>query len=260
MIPKRSVACCVLILVLWGCAGLKKPELHHKLPAHVAAADPETIVDRLERINQDLSSLKGIGRIKIWKFNKLQSTRMAWAGYRPEKLRLEILGITGRPLSSVAFDGKRLYLSLHAENQFYQRQTRHADLRRFISIPISIPDTLAILSGRVPLLANASASLEMPPLQDHCILTLKKNWFKKRTAKIYLGADLRTVRQYELYGAEDKLRYRVEYLQRKQYGAYQLPVALQISDDQHTRIQIEADRIWPDADVPSEMFVLKPPG
>ncbi len=259
MIPKYAVACCALIVLFWGCAGLKDPNSQHPLPDHVPDFDPESIVNNLGRVNQDLVSFKGIGKFKIWRANSLQSTRIAWAGYRSQKLRLEILGIAGRPLSSVAFDGSKFYLSQHAENRFYQKQTRHADLKRLISIPITVPDILAILSGRVPLWKKASASLARPPNQNLYVLTLKKSWFRKQTAKIYLNNDLRTVHQYELYGAGNVLRYRVKYMQHKQYGRYSLPALLQISDDQQTRIEISAERIWPDAEISSETFVLKPP-
>ncbi len=259
MKPRSALACCALLILIWGCAGLKETKFQPPLPAHDPTVDPEIVVENLEQINRELISFKGIGKIKIWKQANLQSTRIAWAGYRSEKLRLEILGITGRPLSSVAFDGSRFYLSLHTENRFYQKQTRHANLKRLIDIPISIPETLAILSGRVPHWENASASLIKQAHQDAYILTLKKNWFKKQTAKIYLRDDLRTVDQFELYSAHNELRYRVKYLTQKQYDKYRLPALIQISDGQHNRIQISAERIWPDAEISPETFVLKPP-
>ena len=184
MKPKYMVACCALIVLIWGCAGHKHTKFQPSLPSSVPTADPESVVANLEQINRELISFKGIGKIKIWKQDSLQSTRIAWAGFRSEKLRLEILGIAGRPLSSVAFDGSRFYLSLHAENRFYQKQTRDADLRRLISIPITIQDTLSILSGRVPLWENASVSLIEQPHKDAYVLVMKKKWFGTKTAKI----------------------------------------------------------------------------
>jgi hypothetical protein len=259
MNPKHAVACCAFILLIWGCAGLKETKIQPPLPAHAPTADPASVVENLEQINRDLVSFKGIGTIKIWKPNGLQSTRIAWAGYLPQKLRLEILGIAGRPLSSVAFDGNRFYLSLHTENKFYQKQTRNANLKRLISIPITIPDTLTVLAGRVPLWENASVSLTAIHKQSPYVLILKKKWFKNQTARIYLRDDLHTVDQFELYGSRDELRYRVKYLERKRYDRYQLPTLIQISDDQQNRIQIKVERIWPDAEISSEIFHLKPP-
>lgn len=259
MKPKHMVACCALILLFWGCAGHKDTKFQPSLPSPVPIVDPESVVANLEQINRELISFKGVGKIKIWKQDSLQSTRIAWAGIGTEKLRLEILGIAGRPLSSVAFDGRRFYLSLHAENRFYQKQTREANLKRLISIPITIQDTLAVLSGRVPLWENASVSLTEQPHKDAYILIMKKKWFGTQTAKIYLGNDLFTVSKFELYGSDDELRYRVNFLKRKQYDKYRLPVLLRISDGQRNRIQISADRIWPDAEISTDTFVLRKP-
>jgi len=258
MMKHLLIACCAIFFLLFGCAGLKEPDTHLKMPT--PAIDPVSVVSFLEKINHDLSSIKGIGRIKIWNMGRLQSTRVAWAGFRSEKLRLEVLGVGGRPLSSVAFDGNHFYLSLHAESQFFQKQTRHADLKRLIFIPLPVKDALTILSGRVPLLSKASARLEKEPADNRYVLTMTKGWLNKRTAKIYLQPDMQTVWKYELYGANNKLRYRVEYLQRKQYGTYQLPVTLLFSDDHDTRIQIDADRLWPNAELKSTTFDLRPPG
>jgi len=259
MKPKYVVACGALFLLIWGCAGLKETKIQPPLPADAPTADPASVVENLAQINRDLISFKGIGKIKIWKPNGLQSTRIVWAGYRSQKLRIEILGIAGRPLSSVAFDGNQFYLSLHTENKFYQKQTRNANLKRLISIPITIADTLTVLAGRVPLWENASVSLTATPKQGSYVLILKKKWFKNQTAKIYLRDDLHTVDQFELYGSRNELRYRVKYIERKQYDRYQLPTLFQISDDQQNRIQIKVERIWPDAEISSETFNLKPP-
>jgi len=256
---KYVLACCALFAFIWGCTGLKETKRHPPLPANVSTVEPESVLESLEQINRELISFKGIGKIKIWNRNGLQSTRFAWAAYRPEKLRLEILGLAGRPLSSVAFDGRQFYLSLHAENKFYQKQTRNANLKRLISIPISLSDTLTILAGRVPLWENASASLAEQSHGDSNILILKTKWFRKQTAKIYLRDDFHTVYQFESYGSASKLRYRVNYLKRKQYDKYQLPELLEITDDRQNRIQISVDRIWPDAEIPPETFIMKPP-
>ncbi len=260
MKPIHAVACCALIVLLWGCAGLQETKVEPPLSTPSTEADAETVMQNLERVNRDLISFKGIGKIKIWQHDSLQSTRIVWAGHRLHKLRIEILGIAGQPLSAFAFDGSHFYLALHAENRFFQKQTRRANLKRLITIPLTVPDTLAILTGRVPLWENASTSLVKQPQRESYLFTLqKKHGFRNQIAKIYLHNDLRTVYQYELYENHNELSYRVQFLERKQYGAYQLPALLQISDDQQNRIQIAADRIWPDADISSETFVLKPP-
>ncbi len=251
--------CGIVFLLLLGCAGLKDPGAIKPESMSTVSMDPESILAHLEQTNTGLTSFKGIGKIKIWKAGGLQSTRVVWAGYQTEKLRLEILGAGGRPFSSLVYDGSRFSLSLHSERRFYQRHTRRADLSRLISLPVTIRDVLTILAGRVPLLKNATPSLENDPSGKQLVLLLKKGWFKKQTGKIYLREDMKTVWKYELFQGKESLLYRVEFLSRKSYGDYQLPDTLLFSDDLQTRIQIKVDNIWPDAKLPPSVFVLKPP-
>jgi hypothetical protein len=263
MMKQLLTACCVVSLLLFGCAGLKDPDAIRPIqpgPKPFTEIDPGSVAANLEQINSGLTSFKGIGRIKIWKPDGLQSTRIVWAGYQTEKLRLEILGVGGRPFSSVVYDGSRLYLSLHSERRFYQKQTRQADLSGLISIPVTIHDALSILAGRVPLLKDAALTIEKEPSGNQYILFLKKGWLRKQTGKIYLRKDMKTVWKYELFQGEDTLLYRVDFLSHRRYGDYLLPDALLFSNDLQTRIRIDVDDIWPDAKLPSSVFVLKPPG
>jgi len=253
--------CVFLAFLCWGCAGMKDATRQPKISTpSFTPVDPNHLLNTLGGVNADLTSFKGLGKITIKRANGLQITRVAWAGYLEEKLRIEILGPGGRPISSVAYDGSRFYLSLHSENRFYQRQSRHADLGRLLSIPISVKDALSILSGKAPLLGRAEATIERNASENAVVLTLEKGWLKKRTGKIYLRNDLKTIWKYELYEAKEKLVYRVEFLKYRRIENYLLPVSLLFSDGLHTTIQIEADRIWPDPDLPSSIFSLKPPG
>jgi outer membrane biogenesis lipoprotein LolB len=250
----------MVFMLLLGCAGLKDPGTIKPESASIAAMDPASIFAHLEQTNAGLTSFKGIGKIKIWKAGGLQSTRVVWAGYQTEKLRLEILGAGGRPFSSVVYDGSQFFLSLHSERRFYQKHTRRADLNRLMSMPVTVQDVLAILAGRVPLLKNATMTLENDPSGKSVALLLEKGWFKKQTGKIYLREDMKTVWNYELFQGKDTLVYRVEFLSRRPYGDYQLPDTLLFSNDLQTRIQIDVDNIWPDANLPPSVFILKPPG
>jgi hypothetical protein len=252
----------MVFLLLFGCAGMKDPGTIGPLyPASKPGIDlePGAVLANLQKTNAGLISFKGIGKIKIWNAGSLQSTRMLWAAYQTDQLRLELVGLGGRPFSSVVYDGSRLYLSLHSERRFYQKKTRHADLNRLISIPITIRDAISILAGRVPLLKDANLAIEKDPMGDQYVLFLRKGGFRKRTAKIYLDKDMKTVRKYEMFHGKDRLIYRVEFLSRNVYGEYRIPNVLVISNDHQTRIQIDVDNIWPDTVLPPSVFILKPP-
>ena len=263
MMKQLLITCCTAMLLFSGCAGLKEPGAPKPMPPSAKLSteiDPEQVMADLKRINAGLTSFKGLGRIKIWKADGLQSTRMVWAGHLSEQLRLEILDAGGRPFSSVVYDGSRFYLSLHSESRFYQKKTRHADLSRLVSLPISVRDALVILAGRVPLLKDAVARIEKDTPANQHVLILTKGWPKKQTAKIYLHEDMKTAWKYELYQGRDTLLYRVDFLGFRRYGDYLLPAALMFSNGEQTRIRIDVDNIWPDATLPPSVFILRPPG
>lgn len=261
---KQSILICgVALFLFFGCANLKdsatiKPS--QPVTKQGKEIDPVSIMAVLKQTNSELTSFKGIGRIKIWRPEGLQSTRVVWAGDKTQKMRIEILGIGGRPFSSVVYDGSRLSVSLHSEGRFYQKQTRQADLKRLISLPLTVRDAHTLLAGRVPLLENATLIMEREPSGNQHILVLSKGWFRKKIGKIYLREDMKTVWKYELFQGEDTLLYRVEFLSRKQYGNYQIPDVLVFSNDLQTRLRIDVDSIWPDVNLPPSVFILKPPG
>jgi hypothetical protein len=263
MMKQSILICGVAIFLFFGCANLKdsapiKPV--QPVPKQGTEIDPVSVMAVLKQINSELTSFKGIGRIKLWRPEGLQSTRIVWAGDETQKMRIEILGIGGRPFSSVVYDGSRLSVSLHSEGRFYQKQTRQADLSRLISLPLTVRDAHAILAGRVPLLEDATLTMEKKPSGNQHILVLSKGWFRKKTGKIYLREDMKTVWKYELFQGEDTLLYRVEFLSRKQYGDYQIPNVLVFSNDLQTRLRIDVDNIWPDVNLSPSVFILKPPG
>ena len=263
MIKQLLTTCWVAILLFTGCAGLKDPDLRKPIPPSLTPSteiDPGPVMADLRQVNAGMTSFKGLGRIKIWKPDGLQSTRIVWAGYHTDQLRLEILDAGGRPFSSVVYDGRRFYLSLHSERRFFQKETRHADLSRLVSLPVSVRDLLAILAGRVPLLEDAQPKIEKVPPGNQYVLLLTNGWLKKQTAKIYLREDMKTVWKYELYQGKNRLLYRVEFLGFKEYGDYRLPNTLLFSNGSQTRIRIDVDKIWPDAKLPASVFILQPPG
>jgi len=261
---KQSILICgVAIFLFFGCANLKDSVTIKPLqpvPEQGTEIDPVSVMAVLKQSNSELTSFKGIGRIKIWRPEGLQSTRIVWAGDEAQKMRIEILGIGGRPFSSVVYDGSHLSVSLHSEGRFYRKQTRQADLKRLISLPLTVEDAHTILAGRVPLLEDATGVVEKDPSGNQHILVLSKGWFSKRTGKIYLRGDMKTVWKYELFQGEDTLLYRVEFLSYKQYGDYRFPDVLVFSNDLQTRLRIGVDRIWPDVKLSPSVFILKPPG
>jgi hypothetical protein len=218
------------------------------------------IVSSLKKTNAGLKSYKGIGRIKFGNGDrKNQRMRTVFAGYNAEKLRFEILGLSGQPITSIAHDGTWFYLAEFAASRFYRKRLPDADLEQLINIPIKINTINSLLSGQVPMIDHASASLEFEPSGNGFVLLLKKGWWFRQQEKIYLYHDLKTAWKYEMFEGEDDLVYRLKITDFKNYQGYQIPQMIEFVGREGATLWLEIERYWVNADVDMSLFVLKPP-
>ena len=189
----------------------------------------------------------------------MQSARAVFAGYHTEKLRFEILGLSGQPITSFAYDSTWLYLTQYAENRFYRKRIPNADLNRLLNIPIKINTINLLLSGQVPIIDHASAQLERETSGNTYVLLLQGRWWQRQQEKIYFSADMKTVWKYEMFEGSKEPIYRLEIKDYKNYQGYQIPQKVEILGRNGAKLLLEVDRYWANADVEGSLFVLKPP-
>jgi hypothetical protein len=77
--------------------------------------------------------------------------------------------------------------------------------------------------------------------------------------KIYLSADRKDVRRLEVFGADGKVRYRVEFEEMQNVLGHRVPRRLGLSDDAGNGVQLDIEQYLTDVPVTSSMFVLPPP-
>jgi hypothetical protein len=258
----RTIIFFIILVLLCGCSHFdrKSTGIHStaSLPKDVQSA--LYVVSSLKQTNASLKSYKGIGRIKIGNaFRVMQSTRTVFAGYHAQKLRFEILGLSGQPITSVAHDGTWFYMAEFTANRFYRKQFPNADLDRLINIPIKIDTINSLLSGQIPMIDHASARLEIEPSGNGYILHLQKGWWFRQHEKIYLSTDMKTAWKYEMFEGKDELLYRLKIASFKNFQGYQIPQQIEFTGKDGTKMWLEIDRYWANADVDMSLFVLKPP-
>jgi outer membrane biogenesis lipoprotein LolB len=258
----RIIICFLcLLLLLYGCSSLRTSYPVSGQPAQKTIEDPyltEHILTVLKQRNQEIRSFKGIGRIEISDLQARRSARFAFAG-QERKLRVEILDIAGQPLVSLAYDGNWLYLVQHAENRFYQKKSLAGDLRQFITIPLTIRELVALLSGRVPLIEYASATLERDPGGQGYRLTLNGRWLQRDREHISLAPDMKTVRRYERLDGRGRLVYAADVKSEKQAEGHWIPQRLSLADTDQHQLLMDIETWRPNANVDASMFVLEKP-
>ena len=247
-------------LFLTACAGITEWVIHKPVDAKRAAelVEARELVVALGARNHNLSSFKGTGRFKLWQGGHVLSTRAAWVGSYPDKLRIAVMNPAGQPMASLSTDGQYLYMVSHTEGEFYKKPSANPTLQRLISIPISANDIISILTARLPIREYHTAELTADESGRGYILTLARKW-RGVTEKIYLDADKRSVLQVEIFGASDKLSYRTVFQGKQHVNDFELPAKIMISDTEGNRFELDIDKYWAEVPLMPSIFVLTPP-
>ncbi|MFZ0613041.1 MAG: hypothetical protein WAM73_12440 [Desulfobacterales bacterium] len=245
-----------LLLVLSACSTLNRMPTAEETTARLEA---EAVLAHLEQANASLSTFKGLGRIKLWGADgRSQSQRAAWVAAAPDKLGLVVLA-AGRPVVRVAADGRFVYLvDLQDPVKSYtKKRTADASLARLIRIPISVTDIVAILAGRPPIPDHSRAFLQKDGQTGLRLLILENRW--RVVANIYLGPDHEDIRRLEVFGADGKLNYRVEFEEMQTVQGYRVPRRLLLTDDAGNGVQLEIEQYLANLPVTTAMFDIPPP-
>ncbi|MEW6672650.1 MAG: hypothetical protein AB1427_13170 [Thermodesulfobacteriota bacterium] len=246
---------------LTACAGITEWGFQKPVDAKRAAelAEARETAAVLGARNRNLSSFKGIGRFKLWQEKgRVLSSRAAWAGAYPDKLRIAVMNTAGQPMASLSTDGQYLYMVSHSDGEFYKKSSANPTLQRLISIPISAQDIISILTFRLPVREYDTAELTGDAAGGGYILTLAKNW-RGVTEKIHLGTDKRTVQKVELFDFSDNLLYQTIFRGKQNLNGFELPETILISDTEGNGFELDIEKYWTDVSLAPSIFVLTPP-
>ena len=248
---------CFIVLTIFsltsGCGiCLTKPTWEQK---ELPPAETRDMLSVLEARNHTLETFKGIGKIKFWDEGKSTTARVAWLGTASGELRIEVLNVAGRPVASIANDGKWLYLRSHMKRRFYRKQPAGHSLKEIIPIAVKSDDLISFLSGRVPITEYHSVSAVKN--KTGYLLMLLTRWGTTRE-NIYLNEDKTDVSKIEFFNLTGSLIYRAEFGKTQETEGYNIPFYLELSDGKGNRIQLHVNRVWANIPVSRSNFVLSP--
>jgi hypothetical protein len=244
----------IIWLLMTGCAHWQEVDT----PADLAGRQA---LEHLRALNTGLSQCKGLGQAALKTQAGAQRTRLAWAARSPDKLRLELLAVSGHPLAALASDGNYLYLRDNSTDRFYKNRSANASLEPLVKVPVRVPDLIAYLLGRVPLVDAERSRLMDNPRQPGYILELSR-WWGEVAQRVFLGADGRTVTRVIHFGDTGKPAYQVDMADFRMAGAYSFAHQLRISsvatvrNAETNRIDIRLERFWPNTGIDDGAFQL----
>lgn len=256
---KHSCQCAsALLLVLVFVSGCTT------MPAETGPISPtpgaDDILEFIQRENSDVTTFKASGRITVWRNDEFLFNQSAlWAGQRPDRLRLTIMGIDGRPQVSMVSDGDWLEVLLHSEGRMEKLAIRDNGLQRLAGITLPPKDLGDLLVGRIPLVDHRRAAIRPAPAPEHgFILELKGRWGKIRQRLYYTRPEMQVYR-LEVFSGWGRLRYRAELEPPRQAEGFRFFPRLEISDGHQDLLKIETRRFWPNTPLPDGIFRLSPP-
>ncbi len=213
----------------------------------------EAIIYGLKNRNSTLKTFKGTGTIKLYNKGIRQTTRLAWAGSLPDKIRIEILSLAGRPDLSLAGNGRKLYFLFH-QNRKIHKKAFNADLDKLISISVKATDIITLLSGRIPVLKYKTALLKKTPASNTSVIILK-NAEEEILEKIFLAANEKDVRRIEVFNHGGSLRYAADFNGIRKINAYSVPTGFELADKDAV-VHIAIDKYWTDIIIDQSVFTL----
>lgn len=239
-----------IVFLLHSCGGF-----YGKI--HREPSEAEKLLLSLKNKNFALNTFKSTGKISFWeKGNKGMSAGIAMAGAKSDKIRIAVRDVSGQPVTSLASDGKWLYVFLHTKRKFYKKPSTSSTLKKLISMPIKPSDMVSILTGCATIRKYRSVFLTKN--NNGYVLILKARWGNV-IEKIYLNEDKKYIRKIEIFNANETLAYSVIFNKMQNIQEYQIPLQLIFSNNNGDGFQIDIDRYWTNAAVSPSMFVLKPP-
>jgi outer membrane biogenesis lipoprotein LolB len=135
------------LLCLSACARLPTtvPVAGEK-PSVQSAAD---LVKQLESKAAEIQSMKGKGNVSVLSPQKNYTGNVLVTEVKPAVLRVDVLNFWGQPVIAFLMNAQEIKLLVYPESKLYRGPANSTNLSRFIPLPVTIQDFMALLTGRI---------------------------------------------------------------------------------------------------------------
>lgn len=145
LLLKIGLLVSLIVLCLSACA---------RLPTVPAGERPMVqsgpdLLKQLESRGAEIQSLKGKGNVSVVSPQRNYTGNALVTVYKPSLLRVDVLNFWGQPVVAFLTNDSEIKLMVYPESKLYRGPANSANLSRFIPLPVSIQDFMAILTGRV---------------------------------------------------------------------------------------------------------------
>ena len=208
----------------------------------------------IDQKNDEATSFKGIGKIRIWDAEGSRTSRAAWLGALDGRLRIEFLGLPGQPVAKFIFDGTQYFFVSQMDSEVYRKADSDPDLEPVTGVSIKTSEVIEYLAGGIPVYEHDSVLLEPSASGDMDVLIFKKNWLGVVEKIFFKGSEIEKVEIFK-WGTKN---YQVEFKDIGAVSKHQGIPYLVIDNGESQGFSFAVDRRWPDIDVLPSMFEISP--
>jgi outer membrane lipoprotein-sorting protein len=247
-----SVFLFICLISLAGLAGCGMPRPRTDPGLDTAA---QTSAEAVRDLNRDISTSKGIARLRMETPTGIQTFQMAWAAQTPDRARLTFTALAS-PVETVVADGKQVTFLSHTGQHTPHTTTSHdPDLEPFTGVPLKLSDLVCLLLGQVPVQRFSDAWF-FP--EDKSRIQLHRR-FSSQFQELILAPDqpLAALRLKDRHG---EIRCEIRFHAFEAIDSRQIPVDLTIADSTGRQVHVSITGFRPDVPVEASVFQLTPFG
>jgi outer membrane lipoprotein-sorting protein len=135
----------LMLLCLAACARLPTAPVGER----PGVQSPPDLLKQLESRASEIQSLKGKGNVSVVSPQKNYTGNALLTEYKPSLLRVDVLNFWGQPVVAFLVNQQEIKLMSYSEGKLYRGPANTTNLSRFIPLPISLKDFMAVLTGRI---------------------------------------------------------------------------------------------------------------
>jgi hypothetical protein len=139
-------------------------------PPPAAVTSPAELLSRLQSRQSQIKSFQAKGRITFLSPHQNYSGTALLTGRLPASLKVNVLDFLGRTVLSFATDGAEVMVLSLREDKLFRGPATPKNLAAFIPPTVSLPQTLRLLVGALPLSAGPPDYFEYLPASGRYLL------------------------------------------------------------------------------------------
>ena len=248
----------ILALLLWGgLSGCRALPPTPTLPPTVVSS-AEEILARLQNREEACESFQARGRLTFLSPERNYSGTALIKGRRPEALRVDLRDMLGRNILSFASDGSQVQVLAPPEGKFFHGPATPRNLAAFIPPAVSLPQTLRLLTGALPLSPGLPSHFEYQADHGQYLLEWRKSDLIQE--RLWVAAQGLYPVKEEFFGGGNQPRFTAELAD---YGAAaaDLPGKITLkSEAPKMELRLVYNELRPNPPLTPAELILTPPG